>query len=140
MIYPWKVAKNVELSSGVLAYFEIDNRKCEKEKGVECFPTANEAAEYLAAAQANRLLPESFPIYRVRGVPSNAEVPSAAADQPQNTKLVVCGVVIVVFLGVLMGVLVKAQRRKAEGVTWFPEGFKRNHRYGAVAVRRKIRV
>lgn len=128
MIYPWRVAGNSELSSGVMAYFEIDNRKCEKEKNVECFPTANEAAEYLAATAANYALPESFPIYRLKGVPSDAEPPSAAGEQPENIKLVLVGVMLMLVVGVLLGVLVSAQRKKANGVTWFPEGFKRNHR------------
>jgi len=62
-------------------------------------------------------------------VPSNAVVPSAAGEQPQNIKLVLFGVILMLIVGIMMGILVSAQRKKATGVTWFPEGFKRNQRF-----------
>lgn len=40
MIYPWD--DQDEASKGVVAFLEIDNRRCTASPGGECFPTANE--------------------------------------------------------------------------------------------------
>lgn len=138
MIYPWKREREPSLQtnffgrpttiytnsqSGVIAYLEIDNRKCTVTQGAVCFPSANEAAEYLAATASKHSLSRNFPIEQVRGVvgPQGPEYP----DTPTNYKYVFIGVVIVVLGGMLVGVLVTAQRKRAVGVTWFPEGFLR---------------
>lgn len=47
MIYPWKPSVPVGHDSfmgpsGVIAYLELDNRKCTVTEGAVCFPTANE--------------------------------------------------------------------------------------------------
>lgn len=135
MIYPWKrdslqtnffgrpTTIYTNSQSGVVAYLEIDNRKCTVTQGAVCFPSANEAAEYLAATASKHSLSRNFPIEQVRGVvgPQGPEYP----DTPTNYKYVFIGVVIVVLGGMLVGVLVTAQRKRAVGVTWFPEGFLR---------------
>lgn len=138
MIYPWRRERDPGLQtsifgrpttiytnaqSGVIAYLEIDNRKCTVTQGAVCFPSANEAAEYLAATASKHSLSRNFPIEQVRGVvgPQGPEYP----DTPTNYKYVFIGVVIVVLGGMLVGVLVTAQRKRAVGVTWFPEGFLR---------------
>lgn len=43
MIYPWKV----DNSQGVIAYLEIDNRRCSISFGVDCFSTANEVFTFI---------------------------------------------------------------------------------------------
>jgi Notch-like protein len=43
-------------------------------------------------------------------------------------KYVFIGVVLVLLASLLIGVLVAAQRKRAQGITWFPEGFFRNNR------------
>lgn len=140
MIYPWKREREPSLQtnffgrpttiytntqSGVIAYLEIDNRKCTVTQGAVCFPSANEAAEYLAATASKHSLSRNFPIEQVRGVvgPQGPEYP----DTPTNYKYVFIGVVIVILGGMLVGVLVTAQRKRAVGVTWFPEGFLRTN-------------
>lgn len=140
MIYPWQrerqptgttdifgqpVYPNMMHQNGVIAYLEIDNRKCTMTDGALCFASANEAAEYLAATASKHTLLQSFPIEQVRGVvrPQSPEYP----DSPTNYKYVFIGVVIVVLGGLLVGVLVTAQRKRAVGVTWFPEGFLRTN-------------
>lgn len=40
MVYPWKVQG--ENSQGVIAFLEIDNRRCTTSPGAECFSTASE--------------------------------------------------------------------------------------------------
>lgn len=140
MIYPWKRERDpgmrtnffgrpttiyTNTQSGVIAYLEIDNRKCTVTQGAVCFPSANEAAEYLAATASKHSLSRNFPIEQVRGVvgPQGPEYP----DAPTNYKYVFIGIVIVVLGGLLVGVLVTAQRKRAVGVTWFPEGFLRTN-------------
>lgn len=132
MIYPWKREPGLptifgrpttiytNTQSGVMAYLEIDNRKCTVTQGAVCFPSANEAAEYLAATASKHSLSRNFPIELVRGV-----IGPEYQDTPTNYKYVLIGVVIVILGGLLVGVLVTAQRKRAVGVTWFPEGFLR---------------
>ena len=138
MIYPWKRDREPSLQTnffgrpatvytdkqnGIVAYLEIDNRKCTTTEGAVCFPSANEAAEYLAATASKHSLSRNFPIEQVRGVlgTQGPEYP----DSPTNYKYVFIGAVIVILSGMLVGVLVTAQRKRAVGVTWFPEGFLR---------------
>lgn len=147
MIYPWKPERDPNVynsifgrpmiptnnQNGVIIYLEIDNRKCipnssqntSRRDATGCFPSATEAAEYLAATASKHTLLRNFPIEQVRGVvdPQSPEYP----DRPTNYKYVFIGVVIVVLGGLLMGVLVTAQRKRAVGVTWFPEGFLRTN-------------
>lgn len=138
MIYPWKRDRESSLQTnffgrpttiytdkqnGIVAYLEIDNRKCSTtERGV-CFLSAHEAAEYLAATASKHSLSRNFPIEEVRGVPTGQD--PEYSDSATNYKYVFIGIIIVVLGGMLVGVLVTAQRKRAVGVTWFPEGFLR---------------
>lgn len=83
-----------------------------------------QAADYIAATAATRSLLTSFPIHQVRGV----TVPETP-ETPTNVKYVFIGVVLVLLASLLIGVLVAAQRKRAQGITWFPEGFFRNNRF-----------
>lgn len=134
MIYPWKKDETFnffsrpmnpteETKNGVITFLEIDNRKCTIAQNAVCFSSSNEAAEYLAAAAMKHSLLRNFPIEQVRSVlgPQGPEY----SDNPTNYKYVFIGVVIVVLGGLLVGVLVTAQRKRAVGITWFPEGFLR---------------
>jgi hypothetical protein len=86
-----------------------------------------QAADYIAATAATRSLLTSFPIHQVRGVtgPESPESPETTT----NVKYVFIGVVLVLLASLLIGVLVAAQRKRAQGITWFPEGFFRNNRF-----------
>lgn len=84
------------------------------------------AADFLAATAAIHSLDTSFPIYQVRGVTSDRP-DGGDSVSPPNVKYVFIGVVIVLLAGLLIGVLVTAQRKRAVGITWFPEGFLRNN-------------
>lgn len=107
----------------VIAYLVFDNRKCTMAQSSVCFTSADEVAEYLAATASKHTLTQSFPIEQVRSV-FGSQV-REDLDSPTNYKYVFIGVVIVVLGGLLVGVLVTAQRKRAVGVTWFPEGFLR---------------
>ena len=136
MIYPWKGEREPSLQTnffgrpttiynekqnGIVAYLVIDNRKCTTTQGAVCFPSANEAAEYLAATASKHSLSRNFPIEQVRGVLGTHD--PEYTDTPTNYKYFLIGVGIVILAGMLVGVLVTAQRKRAVGVTWFPEGF-----------------
>lgn len=109
---------------GVIAYFEIDNRKCIVDVGAECFPTANEAAEFLAATAARHTLNQDFPIYQVKGVttPPGDDINIS----PTNMFSVIAGVITGGFVAISIGVLI-AKRKRAAGITWYPEGFLRTN-------------
>lgn len=134
MVYPWNGSSNLSLQdtefgqkhnivmtergqSGVHVYLEIDNRKCTTISTSECFFSAQEAAEFLAATAQKHSLSPDFPIYQVKSVNPPEIV------EPTNSKYVFIGVILVLLAGLLIGVLVTAQRKRAAGITWFPEGF-----------------
>ncbi|KAG8235482.1 hypothetical protein J437_LFUL018752 [Ladona fulva] len=134
MVYPWTYKQSDPRpayppgSRGVMVYLEIDNRRCIVEENASCFTSAKEAADYLAATAATHTLSTTFPIVQVRGeFGPGDDIPEGGGDIRTNTKYVVIGFVVVIVLGLLAGVLAKAQRKRAHGVTWFPEGFLRNN-------------
>lgn len=86
-----------------------------------------QAADFLAATAAIHSLSSSFPIYRVHGVADG--VGPLDNDTPNRSKYILTGVILTVLVGLLLGVLVQAQKKRAHGITWFPEGFLRNNRY-----------
>lgn len=127
MIYPWNLqplAGGSNIRSGVIAYLELDNRRCLSSEETECFSSATEAAEFLAAKASKMSLSQAFPIYQVQRIPPDDEDNTGA---PTNAKYVMVGVMLVALSGLLIGVLVTAQRKRAAGITWFPEGFLRNN-------------
>lgn len=127
MIYPWKASSGGTsggISNGVIVYLELDNRGCENNPGAECFLSASEAAEYLAATAVSHTLPKTFPIYQVRGI-SSPDTP--ANNTPANGTYIAVGVIMTLLIGLLLGVMVTAQRKRAHGITWFPEGFLTNN-------------
>lgn len=109
--------------SGVQVYLEIDNRKCTSTGGSECFFSAKEAADFLAATASKHSLSPNFPYLEVKSM----EPPDNGIPVPTNSKYVFIGVILVLLAGLLIGVLVTAQRKRAAGITWFPEGFIRNN-------------
>lgn len=150
MIYPWKRDREpaiqtnffgrptniyTDKQTGIVAYLEIDNRKCTMTQGAVCFPTTNEAAEYLAATASKHSLSRNFPIESVESV---VEPNLDYGDTATNYKYVFTGAVIVILTATLVGVLVTAQRRHPGKITtWFPDGFIRTS--GGSVQRRRSR-
>lgn len=127
MIYSWNMnalSDDINLRSGVIAYFELDNRRCLSSADTECFNSANEAAEFLAAKASKMALSQAFPIYQIQRDPPDND---SDIGEPANAKYVLVGVMLVCLCGMFVGVLVTAQRKRAAGITWFPEGFLRNN-------------
>lgn len=141
MIYPWNrraempglqdtpfarkhhVAFTERVSqSGIQVYLEIDNRKCTIMTGSECFQTAQDAAGFLGAIASKHTMSQSFPIFQVRGMSTPGSDPTPSEGET-NAKYVVLGAVLVSLTCFLLGVLITAQRKRAHGITWFPEGF-----------------
>lgn len=98
--------------TGIKVYLEIDNRKCET-----CFNVAQEAAEYLAATASKHSF--KFPIFNIEGI---NEKPEDYPDSPTNASYVIMGAFCVIIVAALFGIMV-TKRKRAEGVTWFPDGF-----------------
>lgn len=136
MIYSWNVTTtrmpdddyvrkhliyNVqEAHSGVKVFLEIDNRKCTSLSDSEqCFQTATAAAEFLAAKATKGTLSTFFPIYKVSGTEPDD------IDTPTNAKYVLLGILLVFLIGGCIGIIITTQRKRASGITWFPEGFLR---------------
>lgn len=136
MIFPWKgnaIAPNFDTlqrkynmafsesigQTGIQVYLEIDNTRCMSMEDSECFEDVNVAAEYLAATASKHSISHNFPIYQVRGVLTPDDDPTTQS----NTKYFWLGFFLIVIVCSIFGVLIQTQRKRAHGVTWFPEGF-----------------
>lgn len=105
-----------------LVHLEIDNRRCFKSQGSECFQSAAKAAEFLAAAQARHALETPFHIQEVQG--AGHEKDGSGSEGGRASALhVVIGLIGVLLAGLLIGVLFTTQKKRARGITWFPGGF-----------------
>ncbi|RZF46940.1 hypothetical protein LSTR_LSTR011771, partial [Laodelphax striatellus] len=107
-------------TQGVEVFLELDNRRCAVSADAECFPSAQQAADFLAATAQTHKLSTSFPIHSISGISDDDLHPPAGATY------VLIGVFLVTLVALLLGVLVTAQRKRAHGITWFPEGFLRH--------------
>lgn len=121
----YHVAMTETVQSGVKVYLEIDNRKCTEysDTGEFCFQTANAAAEYLAAKASKHTLSKSFPIYQINGSTDSDD----DVTQPTNSKYVVLGILLVICISGVIFIVVQTQRKRAAGITWFPDGFLRTN-------------
>lgn len=117
-------------------FLEIDNRKCSEvsSTGEACFQTASAAAEFLAAKASKHTLTQSFPIYEVNGLSSRDDPDREAST---NTKYVLFGILLVFVIGACIGIIVTTKRKRASGITWFPEGFLRTNSSGRHSSRRR---
>jgi Notch-like protein len=140
MIYPWDPSLDAASilnngsdpvqvfstgSSGVLVYLEIDNRKCSASNDTNCFQTALEAADFLAASAQRHSLESDFDIVEVRGL-SNT-VPSSSDEKVSWVAFVLIGALGVVMVALIIGMLFTNQKKRSRGITWFPEGFLRHN-------------
>lgn len=143
MIYPWlgstpnnglqddyfkrkhHIAFTEQSRNGVKVYLEIDNRKCATASTASdfCFQTASAAAEFLAAKASKHILSQSFPIYQVHGSTGVDEDENPSA----NSKYVLIGILLVIGLSAVIFVIIQTHRKRANGITWFPEGFLRTN-------------
>ena len=79
-------------------------------------------AQFLAASASSHLLDADFPIARVLGL--DAGPPDIPHDSPQSHFIyVLVGALIVLVVALVIGVLVTSNRKRARGITWFPDGF-----------------
>lgn len=102
---------------GSIVYLEIDNRQCSKDIE-DCFPSADNAAEYLGALQAIDMLPFPYPVKEItveRTPPLNAI--------PQWVKLMLVGTASLFLLVILVIGMLIARRKREHSTLWFPEGF-----------------
>ena len=102
---------------GIVVYLEIDNVKCLEETGDNCFQDAEGYANLFSAMIGAEKLSDDWGIVQV-GAGSDGR-----SNQGSSMTGVVIGVTILALIVVVIGVLMKTKKRKAKGVTWFPEGF-----------------
>lgn len=138
MIYPWNLgdepSKAFSFGSshiyphgarGVIVFIEIDNRKCSQVVGGECFARASQVAQFLAASASDHSLDADFPIHRVLGL--DAGPPEIPIDSTYaKLTYVIVGALCVLVVALVVGVLVTTNRKRARGITWFPDGFLSN--------------
>ena len=92
----------------------------------DCFSRASQVAQFLAASATSHLLDTEFPIARVLGL--DAGPPEIRHDSPaSNLIYVLVGALIVLVVALVVGVLVTSNRKRARGITWFPDGFLGNN-------------
>lgn len=102
---------------GSIVYLEIDNRQCTKDVE-DCFPSAHNAGEYIAALQAIDMLPFPYPLKEIiieRTTPYDAI--------PQWVKLMLVGTASLFLLVILVIGMLIARRKREHSTLWFPEGF-----------------
>jgi Notch-like protein len=104
---------------GIVVYLEIDNIKCLEETGEHCFDSAAGYANLMGAMiGAEKLSSDPWGIVQV----------GAGGDHDQgesgfNSTGLIIGITIIALIVVALGVITQSKKRKAKGVTWFPEGF-----------------
>ena len=138
MVYPWNLGDDPSKASsfgsshiyphgarGVIVYIEIDNRKCNQILSGECFSRASQVAQFLAASASDHSLDADFPIHRVLGL--DAGPPEIPIDSTYaKLTYVIVGALCVLVVALVVGVLVTTNRKRARGITWFPDGFLSN--------------
>ena len=76
----------------------------------------------MAASASGHSLDADFPIAKVLGL--DAGPPEIPIDSPYyKFTYVIVGILCVVVVGLVAGVLVTTSRKRARGITWFPDGF-----------------
>ncbi|GIY72361.1 neurogenic locus Notch protein [Caerostris extrusa] len=103
---------------GTKVIMEIDNRRCVKSAATECFQTSSKAAQFLTAAQTRQAF--AFELEEIHG--EDQDKTTRVETTSSNLLYIVVTIVAVAFSGIIFGVLITS-RKKARGVTWFPEGF-----------------
>lgn len=96
-------------------YAEISQRK---------FHTFLQAAQFLSAARAREAFAFQIQDIGVEGDGGNHHSRDKKSDTNSNMIYLAVGLVAFAMLGLLFGVLVST-RKRARGITWFPEGFLR---------------
>ena len=107
---------------GIIVYMEIDNVKCSGDPTVDvderCFSDVEGYANYFSAMMGkSEETSEDWGIVQVGYAKGDA--PAQGAD---NNGIII-GLVVIALVVVALGVLVQTQKKRAKGVTWFPEGF-----------------
>ena len=115
-------ANLIQASLGIVVYLEIDNIKCSNhplaDEDTHCIDDIKSYSDYFAdMVKKSKETSEDWGI---------VDVDFSKADAPlgnSNTYGIVIGLVIIALIVVTVGVIVQTQKKRAKGVTWFPEGF-----------------
>jgi len=111
----------IQASLGIVVYLEIDNVKCSEDPAADDGFCTNDIKDY--SDHFTKMVKNSKETFEDWGI---VEVGFAKADAPSDSKDtygIVIGLVIFVLIVITVGVIIQTQKKRAKGVTWFPEGF-----------------
>jgi len=109
------VSKNRRISDVIICYLEIDNEHCEN----NCFDSVEGWSNYIAAAYSSELA-KDFQVIEI-GVTGNKVI-----DDGSTTTNTIIGVIVTIGLIAFLVFVVhntKNGKKRARGITWFPDGF-----------------
>jgi Notch-like protein len=107
---------------GIVVYLEIDNVKCLADVGEHCFENAEGYANLFGAMMGSEKVADDWGIIQVGA--SKADEGDDTGKGSGVTTGIVVGVALLVMAIVVIGIMTKGNKRKrATGITWFPEGF-----------------
>ncbi len=105
---------------GIVVYLEIDNVKCAEDAEEHCFDNAEGYANLFGAMMGADKLQDDWGIIQV-----GARLDEGKDEKGgSNATGIAIGVTLFVIIIVVLGVLTNGKKRRAKGVTWFPEGFR----------------
>jgi len=107
---------------GIVVYLEIDNVKCNFEELDEhCFNDVEDYANYFSAMMGKSQEPtDDWGIVQVGYAKGDSP---GSGSSSKDTYGVIIGLVIVALIVVTIGVIVQTNKKRARGITWFPDGF-----------------
>lgn len=124
--------------TGSQVYLEIDNRLCFKYEDFECFGSTDHIAKFVAAELLNDDFKPPVAIHQIGtksgGNPLDPDSSSSAMDLLVPI-IVVCTGIIVITLIIIM--VLNRSRKRAHGITWFPDGFFSTVAEGATPARNR---
>jgi len=100
------------LSEAIIVYMEVDNANCV----ANCYQKTSDLANYVAAAYSKELR-DDWSVVQI------GETNNTNPKDSTSPIGVIAGVLVIALVTVAIGVVVQSNKRKAKGVTWFPEGF-----------------
>ncbi len=104
---------------GIVVYLEIDNLKCDQAVGEHCFDDAEGYANLFGAMMSAEKLKDDWGILQVG---SDSDDGSGSESGTNLTGILIGAIFLMIVAVAVFGMLSK--KRKAKGVTWFPDGFR----------------
>jgi Notch-like protein len=112
----------LQANIGTIVYLEVDNVYCKNKVSIDteeqCYGDVTGYAEYLSAVMGN-----SKETSDAWGIVQIGSLKDEASSDGKDSYGIAIGLVIIALIVVTVGVIVQTQKKRAKGVTWFPDGF-----------------